>query len=730
MKINPRVIIVREAISKIVEMLAMKKIRVTQEGVHAYVEHDPRTNEPKRVNIPYLPDDATDELIDATQGFLDHEVAHVIFSDFKVLTESVKRGQSFKTLVNILEDTYIERKMAERFQGSGANLSATRRFVIEEIVEPEIRKLGPSAPEDKMIGILAVAAFRAWAGQAVYRDFMAPYWGRIPEFVKRMGSDAESLVQGIDSTMDSFKVAEEVVRRAFPPKPKTPGGEEKEPGEGEGEEESDEEGEEKSTKGSKSKKSTSSKGKSSKGKDEDEGKSGKGKKPAGAGEEKEEKEKEAAGEEKEEGEGGGKEGSEAEGSTEEEGEESGEGGKEEATEEEEGGGGEESEERELRVEDDSDPEIEIAEKREGRAEGDVGEANSGIWSAEDDRDPRPDKISEAITGLTEDFDDQASKAISRSALDLSKDADYLIWSTDYDKVEPIRVDTDFSQDPSRQAAYKRMIDKVDHMIGPLQKDIERAVAARSAAVWTSGHRSGRLHGASLARLHLERDDVFRRKQENRTKDVAVELVVDGSGSMSGKIETATYAAYALSGVLDRLMIPNEVIAFTTLPLPESAASRLKKDLGALKAAGSTRSQYSRHEALYIPVIKEFHERLNPKVKERFTTLANFFDGLNNNVDGECVQLAHRRLMRHRSTRKVMIVLSDGYPACYGNFQEVNVHLKTVVKQIQKSGTDIVGIGIQSAAVKDFYPKHVVLDRIEDLPGEVMRKLKGLLMPRV
>lgn len=97
------------------------------------------------------------------------------------------------------------------------------------------------------------------------------------------------------------------------------------------------------------------------------------------------------------------------------------------------------------------------------------------------------------------------------------------------------------------------------MVGPLQKDLQRAISARSASVYTGGHKSGRLHGASLSRILTGRDDVFRQKQVNKTKDVAVSLLVDASGSMSSydKITIAGYTAYALASVLDNLGIPSE-----------------------------------------------------------------------------------------------------------------------------------------------------------------------------
>ena len=69
--------IIRQAIVKVTQMLAGQKIKVTQQGADAFVTWDKR-GKPLRVNVPYLPDNASSDLIAAVQGFLDHEVAHIL----------------------------------------------------------------------------------------------------------------------------------------------------------------------------------------------------------------------------------------------------------------------------------------------------------------------------------------------------------------------------------------------------------------------------------------------------------------------------------------------------------------------------------------------------------------------------------------------------------------------------------------------------------------------------
>jgi cobalamin biosynthesis protein CobT len=269
-----------------------------------------------------------------------------------------------------------------------------------------------------------------------------------------------------------------------------------------------------------------------------------------------------------------------------------------------------------------------------------------------------------------------------------------------------------------------MQSKVDHMIGPLQKDLQRAIAARSQAIWTGGHRRGQLHGASLARVLTGRDDVFRQKQVSRTKDVAVSLLVDGSGSMwqHGKIKVASYAAYALSAVLDNIGITNEVLAFST----QDFSSRTHKAMS--EEARQHSLHYSRGAALEIRILKSFAERMTPLVRRRFALLSQGDAMMQENVDGESVQIANHRLQQQRATRKVMMVLSDGMPAVNGHRSAILAkHLKEVVKQIEKRGTDVVALGILDPSVKQFYDRALVLNSVDELPSLVMKELHRLLV---
>jgi cobalamin biosynthesis protein CobT len=174
-------------------------------------------------------------------------------------------------------------------------------------------------------------------------------------------------------------------------------------------------------------------------------------------------------------------------------------------------------------------------------------------------------------------------------------------------------------------------------------------------------------------------------------------------------------------VLERIGISNEVICFTT-GQPAVDYETLNEEIRKIGRS------FTRVESLYMPILKGFNERLKTDVKERFGWLPNSRI-LRNNIDGECLEVAARRLLARREAGKVMIVLSDGAPNANGDTYTLATHLKKVVGDIAKTGINIVGIGIMTDEVRKFYPKNLVINDVSELPDRVVRELKHLLLTR-
>jgi cobaltochelatase CobT len=668
MNINPRALLVRESIGKIVPMLTSRKVKVTSRGTRAYVEYHETTGQPICVNVPYIPDDAAEEVLDATQGFLDHECGHILFTDFEVLAEAA--AKNVKMMHNIVEDPFVESMMAKQFTGSAFNLANTGRYFLKELTEPMLKKA--TTPE-QTASILLVPVVRAWAGQQVFIDFMKDKWHLVDHIVKSVPTEVIESLGRLESSQDCLDAAIEIAKvvgkePTSRPKPKKSKEKEK-PASGGGAEETDEEpdGEEEGDEASD------------------------GDTPGSGADGDEESDEEFVSSD------GDDDGEDAEGEI--EFDDTGAG----------------KSRTETKPTEKSDKEKASKERPKARTDGNGEEY--GAAAEEFDKEAFKKALEEIP-----DYDAGIAKALSDASLKAAEKSEYNAFSTDEDKVEAPKIG-EFNE-----KRVGNLCNAADQLVGPLQKDIERAFAAISQSVWVGGYSSGRMHGPALVRTVFNREDIFRRKQANRSKDIAVELVIDCSGSMSGgKIAVACQAAYALTAVLDRIGIANEVIGFTTKSFSKKMLDSMRAEA---TARGKSHIRYARGEALYMPVFKAWDERLGPIVKQRLSECATHsapgFDLLEN-VDGECVQLAARRLASRREARKIMIVFSDGHPSCSGDHTALHHHLAAVVKNIEASGIDVLGMGIMDHAVKHFYKKHVVITSVGDLPGETMRRIKSMLL---
>ena len=100
-----------------------------QRGIRVEVGGDKAYTDGKTIHLPCLPLVADESLLGAARGYIDHESAHVLFSDFGVL-ERVTLTPLEKHFANAIEDTRIESLMSERFPGCAGNFRETAKYVL------------------------------------------------------------------------------------------------------------------------------------------------------------------------------------------------------------------------------------------------------------------------------------------------------------------------------------------------------------------------------------------------------------------------------------------------------------------------------------------------------------------------------------------------------------------------------------------------------------------------
>ena len=261
------------------------------------------------------------------------------------------------------------------------------------------------------------------------------------------------------------------------------------------------------------------------------------------------------------------------------------------------------------------------------------------------------------------------------------------------------------------AAYRGLLRDVSHVVNPIRRELEKVLLVQENRRWVRDRERGSIDTSNLARLATDRNfrRPFKSATRTETNNVAVEMLVDMSGSMRGrKMLTAKAAVIAMAEALTALKIPFEVTGWHTTHCGDlRRASRGQEN-------GFNRTQERQDYYIY----KNF-------ASKQLNGIEKLFVG-HNNCDPEAVAWAADRLSQRREKRRILIVFSDGFPAAISDVEIMQVALKANVKKISKSEMEVVGIGILSDSVKHFYPDHVVINRISDLPGSAMGKLAKII----
>ncbi|WP_281163368.1 cobaltochelatase CobT-related protein [Klebsiella quasipneumoniae] len=742
----------RDSVKRVVGLLSGKNIPVAECGDTAYVRYN-KKGEPVMVNIPSIPDDASPALMNAIRGFLDHEVGHLLFTDEKVV-KKMRNTKAFG-LWNALEDVYIERRMSEVFTGSRRNLLSTRNLMIDKYFNPHIKKAVAMCRGDQrelFLKFFLCPVLRAWDGQPTFADFMEEHWHLIDKpiaVLKEFGVD--EAVRRMDSTEDCVKVAAAMAKilREMTEMPEGPLPEREssltkktepeedssdEPAAGDDTEVCDEEGLD----------STPDEFSSD---DEDDEKSDKSISKYIPNSDEVINDTESKPEDGDLGHENVDDLPDSEETTADDpvtslGSDAGEevddeGDYNPST-------NDSAKDRPGSSSDDS----EAVEDGEGKADKDGGkEKDEGDLDTSDESDagfaPHADDMSlddalKALENVDEEIGSSTEDALAsaiKSELASASLSDYRPYNRSYDFLGPIDEAEEHISRARKAFGAIPMYSPVDrYRIVPegrklfemkverhlsssvsstLAKDLERAIASRNRVQFIPGQRRGRVHGASLYRLSMNDDRVFRRKEDHKAVNACVQQVIDLSGSMGGrKIELALASAYTLADALDRIHVPNVITGFTTYGNPDVATM--------------SKRGFSRFEALMLPIIKNWHEKANsPEIRARMGCVAETFPLLNN-VDGESIAQLASLFAGRMEDKKIMIVQSDGAPCAAGD--GFSNHLRSVTNDIENtSDINLLAIGILTDAPRRYYKNYALVNKVEELGTSVVSELSRIIL---
>ncbi|SFJ50029.1 Sigma-70, region 4 [Sphingomonas sp. NFR04] len=223
----------RDSLAKTVRLLTRDGIAVQFRGHQPYVAT--KGNKALKLVLPELNDNASDELLAAIHGYLDHEVGHIFYTPF---ARATKAGRTAKAaaLINIVEDIRLEKLLPRDLPGTKENLERMYEQFIPTMIHPAIEKALASGDAGQALGGVMVAAMRALAGQKAFQEHMdahklwphfMPLLSRLPDLSRRL--KAMETFDDVEEIVEAMLEAMKPPKREPKPEPEPEKGEEKAP---------------------------------------------------------------------------------------------------------------------------------------------------------------------------------------------------------------------------------------------------------------------------------------------------------------------------------------------------------------------------------------------------------------------------------------------------------------------------------------------------------------------
>ena len=378
----------------------------------------------------------------------------------------------------------------------------------------------------------------------------------------------------------------------------------------------------------------------------------------------------------------------------------------------------EPEEEEDGQEDGSEPDAqeddEASPERSQEEEQDSGQAQV---HADDTEEMEPGEESEAPEG-------EAPLEPPPPAPASEADPTYEVFETAFDE-EVAASDLAESAELERLRAYlDQQLDPLKGAVSRLANKLQRRLQAQQNRSWEFDREEGILDAGRLARVVASPTTPLSFKVEKDTefRDTVVTLLLDNSGSMRGRpISIAAICADVLARTLERCQVKTEILGFTTVAWKGGRAR--EKWLADGRPAKPGRLNDLRHivyKASDAPW-RRTRANLGLMMKEGL---------LKENIDGEALEWAHRRMLARPESRKILMVISDGAPVDDSTLSVnpanyLEKHLRDVIAMVERRrAVELLAIGIGHDVTR-YYDRAVTITDVEQLAGAITEQLAAL-----
>jgi len=348
------------------------------------------------------------------------------------------------------------------------------------------------------------------------------------------------------------------------------------------------------------------------------------------------------------------------------------------------------------------------------------EAEEGMMEADDA--PSGEFPEDSETGESDEAAE--SRRPPEHGRDHKKGPDYKAFTTKFD--EEIKAEDLCEPDElDRLRSYlDKQLSHLSSVVGRLANRLQRRLMAQQNRSWEFDLEEGILDPARLVRIILDPQQPlsFKREKDMDFRDTVVTLLLDNSGSMRGRpITVAATCADILARTLERCGVKVEILGFTTRAWKGGQAREAWLQAG--KPANPGRLNDLRHIVYKAADAPWRRARRNLGLMMREGLLKE-------NIDGEALDWAHRRLLHRTEQRRILMVISDGAPVDdstlsvnAGNYLEK--HLRYVIDEIEnRSPVEIIAIGIGHDVTR-YYKRAVTIVDAEELGGVMTEKLAEL-----
>jgi cobaltochelatase CobT len=262
------------------------------------------------------------------------------------------------------------------------------------------------------------------------------------------------------------------------------------------------------------------------------------------------------------------------------------------------------------------------------------------------------------------------------------------------------------------------------VVSKLANRLQRKLMAQQTRAWDFDLEEGILDVGRLARVVVNPmlSLSYKRERETEFRDTVVTLLIDNSGSMRGRpITVAAMCGDILARTLERCAVKVEVLGFTTRAWKGGQSRERWVQDGKPRNPGRLNDlRHIIYKSADAPW-RRARRNLGLMLREGL---------LKENIDGEALLWAYRRLLTRSEHRRILLVISDGAPVDDstlsvnpGNYLEK--HLREVIHEIEaRDQVELVAIGIGHDVTR-YYRRAVTIVDAEELGGTMMKKLTEL-----